>query len=175
MADAHSKGPRGNSPGAPSGCGHVGCDPDECWSPAPQPPRNSQKPKRRPVWVTKSQRVVSWTRCRQCKAKLWESWDADLMAGPVQVDAEVFLTTEGEARALVRGRRTWEYRLTPSRRIDFRDEWNRESHPAGQTSRFSSKATLVVVEHACGRPAPERFIYSPPKKPVVRGDGAPPF
>ena len=119
--------------------------------------------------------MVLWTRCPKCKAKLWESWDADIMAWYARVDREVFLTAEGEARALARGRRTWEYRPLPPRKIDYRDDWSRESHPAGLISRFSSTPTLVVVQHVCGRPAPERYIYELPKVPVIADDDEPPF
>ena len=106
---------------------------------------------------------------------MWQGWDADIMAGFAVTDANSFLTAEGEARAILRGRVTWQFITVPRRRLHPRDPWSVTGKPAGQPSRFSTRPTLVVVQHVCGRPIPTWALYDPPEQLDYQMPEDPPF
>lgn len=162
-----------SSSGPSSGCGHPDCDPDECWVPSATKPKTTPK-KRRPAWI-KPLRAIEECRCPRCKTRLWTAWDADVMALRATVEADVFLNSQGEERAIARGRHTYEYVFVPSRRLEARDPWQVKGRPAGTRSLHGSSETLVTVEHVCGRPVPRWAIYEPPFLRRPRPSDQPPF
>lgn len=159
--------------GPSSGCGHPECDPDECWVPAAPKPKTPPK-KRRPSWI-KPFRTIEERRCPRCKTRLWTAWDADVLAMRATVEADVFLTAEGEERAIARGRRTYEYVFIPLRRLEARDPYQVKGRPAGARSLHRSAETLVTVQHVCGRPVPRWAIFEPPFIRRPRPSSKPPF